>query len=527
MKRSSLRVSLLVCLFHFFAMQGFTQQGGQGNNQKTQESSQGNAASQQQGKGNGNQSSVKSSGYTPFDSFPVTIQAQSFGVLIPTECQDPGSDINTAADMLKSFAVSADSKVKPACILEMVSTAMNAPVNGVDTPADLLKAAAQLPTPGNGVIVHVITWQSKKVSDATSEVPAKPATATTPAQPEVPAKYAVYSFQPQHGVWGFYVVKKDRKNLSQQTDASGTPYFYNAKHLYLVDINLIDNFDPNAAEIDYTIQGTARQKQNQADLATLANALLKVKTGTFAASNVNPTIVWGVVQEVEPGIPVPYDLAVTVSLNPPKQAGSSAKSPCAQSSSGTKGGQSSQSACSVSKTVTNYDPEYWDVSLGLAIPGPVETTYKSSSTGGSTTVTPNKVTHTDAYAFADFYVFQKLSKSPAGFSNFPHFNVGIPITSQVFHRPYVGMAENLNFLTSKLKLGIPLSVFAGPVFMKQQIELPGTTTLKWDRATKMIYGLELPISSITNYLKGGGSSSKGSGSSKNGSASNNGGGGTQ
>jgi hypothetical protein len=50
--------------------------------------------------------------------------------------------------------------------------------------------------------------------------------------------------------------------------------------------------------------------------------------------------------------------------------------------------------------------------------------------------------------------------------------------------------------------------------MKQQIELPGTTTLRWDRAAKMIYGVELPISSITNFLKSSGGS-KNSGSSKN------------
>ena len=171
------------------------QQGGQGNSQRTQESNQGNAASQQQG--DGNQSSVKSSGYTPFDSFPVTIQAQSFGVLVPTECQDPGNDINTAADLLRSFAASADSKVKPACIIEMVSKATNAPM-----------AAAQLPMSGNAIILHVIAWQSKKVSDATSEVPAKPATGTTPAQPEIPAKLAVYNFQPQHGAWAFTSLKR-------------------------------------------------------------------------------------------------------------------------------------------------------------------------------------------------------------------------------------------------------------------------------------------------------------------------------
>lgn len=319
-----LRAMRLICMALFVSVPGASHLSGQAGDQHTPQSPQQNGGSQNQNQNNngGNQSSVKNSGYTPFDSFPVTTQAQSFGVLITTECQDPGNGINTAADLLKSFAASADSEVKPACIVEMVSKATNAPLNGVSTSADLLKAAARLPTPGNALILHVITWQSKSVSDATPEVPAKPATATTPAQHEVPAKHGVCNFLPQHGVWGFYVVKKDGKNLSQQTDASGTPYFYNAKHVYLVDVNLIDDFDPGAAEIDYTIQGTARQKQNQADLATLVNALLKVKTGTFAAGNANPTTVWGVVQEVDPGIPLPYDLAVTVSLNPPKATGS-------------------------------------------------------------------------------------------------------------------------------------------------------------------------------------------------------------
>jgi hypothetical protein len=114
-----------------------------------------------------------------------------------------------------------------------------------------------------------------------------------------------------------------------------------------------------------------------------------------------------------------------------------------------------------------------------------------------------------------------LSKSPGGLSSLPHFNFGIPITSQSLHRPYVGVAENLTFLTSKLKLGIPLSIFARPVFMKQQIELPGSTTLQWDHATKMIYGVELSIGSISNYLKGG-SSAKSSGSSKSGGSTGSG-----
>ena len=132
-----------------------------------------------------------------------------------------------------------------------------------------------------------------------------------------------------------------------------------------------------------------------------------------------------------------------------------------------------------------------------------------------TTVTPSKVTHTDAYAFFDLYLGEFSSRTlPTNLSKFPHLNAGIPLTGQTLHRPYVGLAENLGFMTKHVKLNIPLSVFAGPVFMKQQIEAPGTTTLKWDRATKMIYGVELPISSITNFLKSS-SGSKNTSSSKN------------
>lgn len=509
MNRHSIRITFLVCLITIFALKGFSQQGGQGNGQQKQEPGQGNGAAQNQG--GGTQPSATNSGYTSFDSFPVKTQAQSFDVTIPIECLAP-PNINGAGDLLKSFATSATSVVKPSCIVEMVNQSTDAPA-----------AKAQLLTPGNAIILHVLTWTSSLVSAPVDAVPAKPAEGSKPAQPAKDAVPAIYGFQPVNGAWGFYIVRSDKRNLKQQTDSSGTPYFYNAKHVYLVDINVIDKyFDKSQGEIDYTIQATARQKQNEADLATLFNALLKMpspQTGKVGGPNAKMTV-WGNVQEVQPGLPLPYELAITVSLNSPKGASSTRPSPCAQSNQGTKG----QSACSASKTVTNYDPEFWDVSLGIAIPGPVEMTYKSTTTGGTTTVTPSKVTHTDAYAFGDIYLFQHFSTSPVGLSNLPHINFGIPIMSQSLHRPYVGMAEGLNFLTSKLKLGVPISVYAGPVFMKQQIELPGTTTLKWDRATKMIYGIELPISSITNYLKGGGSS-KNSGSSKNGGSSGSGGGG--
>lgn len=485
MNRHSLRVASFVYLSVLVVLQGALPLSGQGTDQTVQQSTKTNDSSQKQDQNNnGNKSSVTTPGYTPFDSFPVTLTATQFTFAIPAECKD--EQITDTTSALTSFATYADSTVKPACI-----------VKGVNAQLDPTKA---LLIPGNGIILHVAKWTTVVKTPASN------------GKPEVD------QYQPSHGAWGFYIVEKDKTNLRKQADSSGAPYFYNVKHVYLVDLNLFDDGKqtPAQVEIDYSIQGTARQKQNEADLAALVNSLLKLSTtkGAAGAASPNPSTVLGIEQEITPGTPLPYDLAVTVALTSPQGTDTSTKL-CALSVQSGQGGGSSQTACSANKTITNYDAEYWDVSLGLAIPGPIETTYKSTTSSGTTTVTPNKVTHTDAYAFVDLYLFQKLSKSPGGLSSLPHFNFGLPITSQVFHRPYVGMAENLTFLTSKLKLGVPLSVFAGPVFMKQQIELPGTTTLKWDRATKMIYGLELPISSITNYLKGG-SSSKTSGSSKSG-----------
>ena len=490
MNGHNLRAMRLICVALFVMSQGASQLSGQGTAQPTPQSHQGNGGPQNpQNNNSGNQSSVKSSGYSPYDSFPIKLTAAPITFAIPPECLDPKQPtITDTASLLTSFATSADSIAKPACIIKGLVP---------DSKADLRTA-------GNGIILHVTTWKS----------------VTTPAANGNPA---VIQYQPTHGAWGFYIVEKDNTNLRQHVDSSGTPYFYNTRHVYLVDVNLFDDgtTTPAQAEIDYSIQGTARQKQNQADLAALVNALLKLSapSGTQNAVAPSPATVLAIAQEITPGVPLPYDLAVTVALNSLQGAISSTQ-PCAQSIQGAQGGGSSQATCSTNKAVTNYDPEYWDVSLGLAIPGPVEMTYKSSTTSGSTTVTPSKVTHTDAYAFVDFYLLQKLSSSPGGLSSLPHFNFGIPITGTPLHRPYVGLAENLSPLTSRLKLGVPISVFAGPVFMKQQIEVPGTTTLKWDWATKMIYGVELPISSITNYLKGG-SSSKNNGSSKAGGSSGN------
>jgi hypothetical protein len=307
-------------------------------------------------------------------------------------------------------------------------------------------------------------------------------------------------YRPTKGAWAFYRVDK-QGNLKQDHDLSGTPYLYNAPHIYFVDLNYFpDKLDSTNASFAYTITTTPRQKQNESDFATLVSSLLKVSPAqaSKAEVEVKPSPqVWGTSTTVKASSPIPYDLAITATvttLKDPKTYISCDPSPC-----------------SFSKTVTHYDPEYWDVSLGASIPGVLEPKYSSTGTLASPT------RHTDAYAFLDLYPLQHFANAPTSLTSIPHFNLGIPITSQSLHRPYVGVAENLGFLTKKIKLNIPLSVFAGPVFMKQQVYVPTIPGLRWDHATKMMYGLELPISAITKYMKGGSSSSNGgkSGSSNN------------
>jgi hypothetical protein len=315
-------------------------------------------------------------------------------------------------------------------------------------------------------------------------------------------------YKPTGAAWAFYRVDHLRR-LREDYDLSGTPFLYNASHIYLVDLHFFDNgFDPSLATLNYQFTTTGRQKQNQSDVATLASALLKVSPGTtggykalIALPVAPPSFeVWGVVTPILATSPIPYDLAIAITVK--AASGREDALGC------------NPSPCSFSKTVTHYDPEYWDVSLGVSIPGMLEPKY--TSTGALT----NPTRHIDAYAFLDIYPFQHLAEAPSSLTSIPHFNLGVPISSQSLHRPYVGLAENLGFLTKQIKLNIPLSLFAGPVFMKQQVYVPSFSGLRWDHAIKMMYGVELPISAITKYMKGGsGSSNSGKSGSSNGSGS--------
>jgi hypothetical protein len=207
--------------------------------------------------------------------------------------------------------------------------------------------------------------------------------------------------------------------------------------------------------------------------------------------------------------------------------------------------QSSASApCAYSRSFMVDEPEWWDISLGLSVPGVREKTYtiaplssSSKPTGNclNNTVTCGVKHHADAYALLDLYPFATnwfatLHGRRALFQNdaflIPHLNLGIPITSQSLYRPYFGAAVNVSSPLQHRGFPIGISVFAGLVDMKQTIcnnacaqavaaSATATPILTQDRALRGAFGVEVSITAIAGKLKGGAS---GGGASKSGSS---------
>jgi hypothetical protein len=174
---------------------------------------------------------------------------------------------------------------------------------------------------------------------------------------------------------------------------------------------------------------------------------------------------------------------------------------------------SSQTPCAFSDTFVNNDREAFDFSIGVNLPGVKEAQYAPAA---------KLVTHTDLYALVDIYPlamvqhftnWSPIAYMPSKESWLPHFNFGIPVANQPFHRPIFAIAENLTTWTRLEKLGFPIRInaFAGLVCLKQQINSTGS---QYDRAWKPAFGIEVPVSALASKISSslGGSSSKSSSS---------------
>jgi hypothetical protein len=215
---------------------------------------------------------------------------------------------------------------------------------------------------------------------------------------------------------------------------------------------------------------------------------------------------------------------------PPKGAGGSPQDTGTKPASPTapKSGQADCSSltaknnCTVSRTLTSLDKEWWDISLAVPIPGVRESKYSISS--GALLSKPT--THTDLYALFDIYPWAKwVTKDSAA----PHLSLGLPVTGQTFYRPAFGLSENLtgwNFLGRSFP--VPMSFFAGVAYMKTT-SVQGTPTtaaqLAVDSTTKRvlkpIFGIEVPVSALISKVGKGNKSNASNGATGKGGTSAN------
>ncbi len=161
--------------------------------------------------------------------------------------------------------------------------------------------------------------------------------------------------------------------------------------------------------------------------------------------------------------------------------------------------------CSVSRSFTSIDREWWDVSLGITTPGFRQTQFSAPS--GSVLATQTR--HTEVFAFMNLgYDLQNRGLW------LPHLDVGLPVSGQPFYSPFVGLGEWFTPITSLERRGFPLrmGVFAGAVFMQQyspgtlSVGSPATagqlkTDLKSYRVTKLMVGLEFSVKELVGRVK--------------------------
>ena len=347
-------------------------------------------------------------------------------------------------------------------------------------------------------VFHITHWELVKTTPQTpttgSATPAKPVSA--------PARLV-------SSAWFAYTLHGQNELKFARLSGQGDQTVYGKKKALViglagfdehVDDSVFDNFKETYDTS--VVQGTP---ENRTDFALLVSSI-----GGFAVP-VNPTkggllaissTTFALTVGCQFGTPkLPFALTVTDStVAVPEDKAPSAPASGSLTCAGT---DKNLTPCASTHSFGSIDKEYWDVSIGLALPGVRETKY----TFTNNTVTVGKTTHTDLYGMVDFYEAARWRPKDTWI---PHFAVGLPVTSQTFYRPFFGISENLTGSTGlqrKLLLPIGINVFAGLVDMKTQylVDSPTTqaafnTDLKHTRVWKGVFGIEVPIASMASKL---------------------------
>lgn len=313
---------------------------------------------------------------------------------------------------------------------------------------------------------------------------------------------------------GWYAYKFSKKEFLKFSGFSGTgdQLIYGKSKALIIGISEFDDKTTPQTINDLTeqfqttvIQGTPENIQNLGQLVASVGGI----TPKFVPQAIPIRISVGY-QAGTSKLPFTLTVNVTDSFksnteSSVKGKSDSAAQPAPSSGTATCSANGNQTPCSMQHSFVSEDREWWDISIGITIPGTHETKYAFSNGAVQTSVTR----HTDLYGMFDIFPAAKwLPKE----SYVPHFVVGLPVTSRSLYRPYFGLAENLTGWTRlQKKLGIPVGVnfFAGEVYMKINVLTGSPTTqaefnsdLKQTRVWKTVFGIEVPISSIASKIGG-------------------------
>jgi hypothetical protein len=156
----------------------------------------------------------------------------------------------------------------------------------------------------------------------------------------------------------------------------------------------------------------------------------------------------------------------------------------------------SDAPCSVSRSVVDYDREYWDIGLSLALPGVPEKMYNAALL----TAKPSITMHTDVYALVDVYFDGNRN------SAVPHLAFGVPAASQPLHRQAYALSFPVTtWLGLSSKVPFTLDVVAGVAAVKEyhvtnDPNMANALTLKTGWTAKRFLGVELPLNQLVSRV---------------------------
>ena len=377
----------------------------------------------------------------------------------------------------------------------------------------------------------------------------------------------------------WYVYRKNGEKVSQVKEkANKQPLLYAVNGALLIGINFFDDsVDSHKLKVSYKVTATEAKADNVVALGQLIAAVMGLVTKAAGGEETKPDTKLLIAAGCKDGaLNLPFDFNFSYSLTAPdkssddqnktddknkdkseavpapssgdtiiSQSGStqqpsSQNKPKDNTPKDTTNDNSSDSTkksgdngvvdcsttgankpCTFTRTFRSDDIEWWDVSIGVTVPGVKEAKY----TNTSGTVQRNLTTHTEFYGLFDIYPFAKWKTKETWI---PHFNFGIPLTSQPLYRPYFGLAENFTSWTTLEKHGFPfrMSFYAGVVDMKQSLlkglsvgstatQAQFSSALVTDRALKPLFGIEVPVSALIDKIgkKGSNTNSKNTGNS--------------